>query len=325
MKRFFVAACVLVAVVMVVPVWGAPENYRIPPLQGGDTITVSCTGERLDATAVDATHQTLTCVADTTTTTTSTTTAPTTTTATTTSTTTTLAPTTTVPTTTTSGGTFTDGFANLGSWTFAHMGYEIPPRADSRSTATVASGRARIEAFDQNYGDATLRSAVKYDLTAGGAVTLDMTDDSGGNPLVGFANVSFSANPDDAKASMADERTDAYSPANLPADALQIQLRDNCRVPWAPPVAVRYRTNLPGGRTTYRASGCGATPDGRWRFVFTANSVSIRNGAGAEIVTYAAAVPPTGWVILGVHNHASMKYENKPSVVGLFDNVTYPR
>jgi hypothetical protein len=65
--------------------------------------------------------------------------------------------------------------------------------------------------------------------------------------------------------------------------------------------------------------------DGRWRFVFTANSVSIRNGAGAEIVTYAAAVPPTGWVILGVHNHASMKYENKPSVVGLFDNVTYPR
>ena len=36
-------------------------------------------------------------------------------------------------------------------------------------------------------------------------------------------------------------------------------------------------------------------------------------------------IPTVGWVVLGVHNHASAKYGNgKPSVVGLFDNVSYP-
>ena len=185
------------------------------------------------------------------------------------------------------------------------------------------NGQAQINAFDQNYGDAALRSAVKYNLTNGGTVTLDMADDSGGNTLVGFAYISFSANPDDAKASMADEREEAYSPANLPHDALQIQLRDNCRIPWGPPVVVRYRTDLAGGRTTQRGN-CGATPDGHWRLVFTSGHVSIRNGANAEVVGYNVTLPPTGWFIVGVHNHASMKYENKPSVVGRFDNVVYP-
>ena len=256
----------------------------------------------------------------TTTTTLPTTTLPTTTSTTSTSTTSTSTTTTTVP----SGGTFVDGFASLNNWSFAHFAYDVtPPRATDPSTATIANGQARIDAHDQNYGDAALRSAVKYNLGNGGIVTLDMTDDSGGDPLVGFAYVSFSANPDDAKASMADERADAYAPAYLPTDALQIQLRDNCRVPWAPPVVVRYRTDLPNGRTTQRGN-CAAAPDGHWRLVFSAGHLSIRNGANAEIVGYDVTFPSTGWFIVGVHNHASVKYDNQASVVGLFDNVVYP-
>ncbi len=293
MRRF--AALIAVVVLITVPAWGVP---LVQSMQGGDTLDVVCAGS-LTVSTVDAQNAHLDC-------------APTT--------------TTTQPTTTTTappGGQFTDSFANLNNWTFAHSAYEIPPVPDPRSTATVVGGRARIEAFDQNYGDAALRSSVKYDLSAGGVVTLDMTDDSGGNPLVGFAYVSWSANPDDAKASMGGERQEAYSPANLPTDALQVQLRDNCRIPWGPPIVVRYLTSSPFGRTVQQGN-CAATPDGRWRFVFTAGHLSIRNGANAEVVGYDVTVPPTGWFILGVHNHASMKYENKPSVVGLFDNVTYP-
>jgi hypothetical protein len=306
--KLFVVAAIAAIIAVVVPAWGASSTQN---LQGGDTLSVICAGSQLDHTVVNPTRHDMACMPSTTAATTTTST------------------TTTLPTTTTTapGGTFSDGFADLSNWSFAHFAYEIPVRIDPRSTATVVGGQARIEAFDQNYGDAALRSAVKYNLTGGGTVTLDMTDDGAGNPLVGFANVSFTANPDDAKSSMADERVEAYSPADLPTDALQIQLRDNCRVPWGPPVVVRYLTSAPGGRTTQRGN-CAATPDGHWRFVFTTNHVSIRNGANAEVVAYDVTMPPVGWFVLGVHNHASMKYstpvDSDPSVVGLFDNVTYP-
>ncbi|MET0145665.1 MAG: LysM peptidoglycan-binding domain-containing protein [Ilumatobacteraceae bacterium] len=250
---------------------------------------------------------------------------------------TTVRPTTTVPPATTvaiptttapPAGTFVEGFAGLEAWTFAHRRYDLDGGIDPRSTASVVNGRAQIAGYDQNYGDATLRSAVRYDLTNGGTVSLDMGDDARGDWLLGFAYITFSANPNDAAASMADERDIAYSAVSMPANALQIQLRDNCKVPWAPPVAVRYDVAAPGGRTTQRGT-CAAAPDGRWRFVFTAGHVSVRNGAGAEVVAYDVTVPPTGWVILGVHNHASEKYSvpvgSIRAVTGTFDNVTYPR
>jgi hypothetical protein len=278
---------------------GAPSGIALANQEGGNLSTPVFLGQRVcyAPSPVPTTSSTIAPTTSTTTSTTSTTVAPTSST----TTTTTVAP-------------------PVGDWAFAHRRYEIPANSDAPSTGTVTDGVATIVNHDQNYGDATLRAAVKYDLTAGGTVSLDISDDSGGNPLIGDAYIMFTANPDDAKAQMQSERAEPYAPADMPADALTVRLVDNCRVPWAPPVAVRYAN---GGRTTNRGT-CGATPDGTLRLVFTPGQLSIRNGANQQIVAYPVSAPPTGWVVLGVHNHASNKYGSVPAVTGRFGNVTYP-
>jgi hypothetical protein len=131
----------------------------------------------------------------------------------------------------------------------------------------------------------------------------------------------FSAGPQDAKLQHADDRPgDPYGP--VPTEGVTVWLRDNCRVPWAPPIVVTYP------QVAYQRGSCVAAPDGKLRLVYTPGRLSIRNGANAEIVAYNVTLPATGYVTLGVHNHASMKYSvpvnSMPAVTGLFDNVTYP-
>jgi hypothetical protein len=217
---------------------------------------------------------------------------------------------------------FIESFANLSHWTFAHRRYEIPVNSDAASTATIVNGAVEIRNADQNYGDATVRSDVKYDLTGGGTITLDIADNTSGDQdmLQGDAYIMLTANPDDAKAQMGDERVEPYAPNDMPADALTVRLGSNCRVPWGPPTVIRYAN---GGRAV-QAKNCAASPDGTLRLVFTPGHLSVRNGANVEIGGYDVTVPATGWVVLGAHNHASVKYGGLPAVVATFDNLSYP-
>lgn len=193
--------------------------------------------------------------------------------------------------------------------------------------ATVVNGQLRIRNGEQNYGDATLRSTVQYNLSAGGEVRLDISDDGRGDVLIGSAYVMFSAGPQDGREQhTTDDRPTPYSiPINTPTEGVTVWLRTNCRVPWGPPIAVTYPA-----RTTQHGT-CVNDPDGELRLVYTPGSLSIRNGDNEVIVTYNVTLPPTGFLTLGVHNHASIKTTSQAglgpllnAVTGVFDNVTYP-
>jgi hypothetical protein len=203
----------------------------------------------------------------------------------------------------------------LTGWTFAHKRYELPVNSDAPSTATVEGGRLQIVTFDQNYGDATMRSPVKYDLRNGGELRVDLDDNGAGNPLVGYATVLLSAGPQDAALSNGADEPD-YGPS--PTEGVQLQLRDNCREGHAPPIVVTYPTQV-----TQRGN-CPIRGIGARTVVIDIDSVTVLDAVGQTRVAYNVAVPPVGFVTLGVHNHASVKYENKPSVTGWFDNLSYP-
>lgn len=235
--------------------------------------------------------------------------------------------TTTVPQTTTTTlppsnpTTFVDGFANLNQWAFAHWRNEIPGHGAAPSSATVVNGAARIIAADQNYGDATLRSLVPYDLRNGGTVAFTASLLAGNFPLVGFPYVAFTDRPYNAPSI---DDLNGHGPT--PQNGVYVQFRDNCRIPWGPPQIVRY-TNW---AETYvePSDQCLASPPAG-----AANRVELRyqNGVltivvdGQTIRSAPVTIPPVGWLILGVHNHSSDKYANgQPSVDVTYDDVTYP-
>jgi hypothetical protein len=243
--------------------------------------------------------------------------------------TTTTAATTTITTTTTTqpppSGQFSETFsANPAGWTFAHKEYEEPGAstpASPAASAVVTAGMLHITNPDQNYGDATMRSPVGYNLAAG-PLTLDISDNGEGWPLIGSAYLLLSAAPSDANL-MASNDDSVFVPGL--GNAVQVWLRDNCRVPWGPPIVVTYSGTA---RTTQRGTcGTAGTAVGPRRIVVTQGHVSIRTSSGVEIVAYDAAVPTTGYVQLGIHNHASLKYTDgpgpMPAVVGMFDNLSY--
>lgn len=226
------------------------------------------------------------------------------------------ATTTTSPATTTTvpGGTFTDAFTSLSNWSFAHWRNEKDGNADAASTATVVNGRVQIVAADQNYGDATLRSAVRYNLAVG-EFRVQMRDDSGGFPLFGSAYVAFTTLPYNAPSV---KRDNGEGPT--PQNGVYVQLRDNCRIPWGGPQVSTY-TNWVESVATMPCNG--GQPTGVVELRVTAGHVELWNGA----VKYAeinATIPTTGYIILGVHNHASVKYGYGPTLTGWFDNVSYP-
>lgn len=253
------------------------------------------------------------------TTTTTTTTAPTSTT------TTTQPPTSTTSSTSTtlppSSNTFTDSFATLDAWSFAHWRNEIPGNASAASTASIAGGAAVIRAFDQNYGDATLRAAVPYNLTGGGTVTFDVSLDTGLNPLVGYPFVAFTDRPYNAPSIRMDN-----GQGPTPANGVYVQFRDNCRVPWGPPQVVSYANHAetivePNDQC---AAAVAADGSARVELTYTGGVLTIRID-GQVIRSAAVTIPPVGWFMLGAHNHASDKYNpGQLSVDARFDNVTYP-
>lgn len=240
-------------------------------------------------------------------------------------------PTTTVPTTTTTttivaptttttapAGMFTEAFdGGLDGWTWAHgcgFGCQDTPQP-SPTAVGVVNGQLKIINADQNYGDATLRSPVRYDLTAG-PLSVHLFDESTTEPI-GTAYVLLSQDPSDANLMSAND-DNVYVPGL--DHAVAVWLRNNCDVPWAPPIVVTYSGSF---RTTQRGT-CELTgPRAPRTAVITAGHVSVRNDSGQEIVAYDATFPPVGYVQLGVHNHASIKYTGQCCTVGWFDDLTY--
>jgi hypothetical protein len=211
---------------------------------------------------------------------------------------------------------FCETFANLNNWTFAHWRSEIPGNADALSRATVVNGQAQIVAADQNYGDATLRSNTKYSL---GEIRLTVSDNSEGWPLLGSAFVGLTTDPYNAPSI---KRDNGEGPT--PADGLLIQLRDNCRVPYGGPQGSVYVNHV---ETVITSVCLGGMPTGQTEVRVTKGHVEFWS-AGAKYAEMDVPVPATGYLVLGVHNHASAKYADgpgpMPAVIGVFDNVSYP-
>lgn len=187
------------------------------------------------------------------------------------------------------------------------------------SSAAVVNGGAKIISYDHNYGDATLRSDTRYDLTSGTFVA-QLSDDTQGWPLLGSAYIAFTTLPYNAPSIT---RDNGQGPT--PQTGVYLQLRDNCRIPWGPPQASKY--------TNYAESVISGTclvsppPAGTTEIRYTAGKAEFWVAA----VKYAevnVTVPPVGFVLLGVHNHASDKYGDGPGPVdfldGWFDNISYP-
>jgi hypothetical protein len=220
------------------------------------------------------------------------------------------------PTPVTPTGQFTETFDNLNNWTFAHWRSEIPGSADANSTVSIVNGQAQIVAADKNYGDATLRSNTKYAL---GEIRLTISDNSGGWPLLGSAFVGLTTDPFNAPSI---KRDNGEGPT--PANGVLIQMRDNCREPWAGPQGSVYVNHV---ETVVTAVCLGGQPTGPTELRVSNGHVEFWS-AGAKYAEMNVAVPATGYLLLGVHNHASEKYSDgpgpMPAVIGLFDNVSYP-
>ncbi len=216
-------------------------------------------------------------------------------------------------------GTFVDTFSDLTHWSFAHWRNEIPGNAAAASTATVVSGEARIVAADQNYGDATLRSDTKYDLSTGGQIRVTIRDDGGGLPLIGSAFVGFTDLPYNAPSIT---RDNGQGPT--PESGVYVQLRDNCRVPWGGPQISTYLNHVESVATL---ACLGSAPSGPVEMRYAASGLVEFWAGGVKYAQGNQVLPTTGFLSLGVHNHASVKYSaggTQSAVTGWFDNVSYP-
>ena len=259
----------------------------------------------------------------------------------------TTAPTTTAPATTVPApvpsGFFSDGFADLANWSQLANWFTMDQAGKSpNSSATAGNGMLRIVAADQNYGDASVRSNAKYALTSG-TTTIKLDVDLGagaqaftGYPL-GYPFIMLTSLPYGTATMFADN-----GKGPTPENGIMLQFRNNCRVQWAPPTVLVFANHAESAPV---GSSCDAAPAfqiGRlnrvelrytsgllqlWASDFSADGVNF--GALKHVEDYAITLPPTGYVNLGVHNHASMKYadpvDTVPSVNAVFDNVSYPR
>jgi hypothetical protein len=246
-------------------------------------------------------------------------------------TTTTVAPTTTTTTTATTTTTtvppatnlYTDSFSSLSNWTFAHWRNEIPGNGNANSTAALANGGVVISAADQNYGDAVLRSTVRYNLVNGGTVSFNVSLQTGyDNWLVGYPFILFSSRPYSATSITRDNGA-----GPTPQNGTYVQFRDNCRVPWGPPQVLTYTNGVESGFIEEGDQCLGSITPGQSNRVdleYLNGTLTIKVD-GVVIRSLAVTIPSNGWVHLGVHNHASIKYGGPPAVTATFDNISFPR
>jgi hypothetical protein len=102
-------------------------------------------------------------------------------------------------------------------------------------------------------------------------------------------------------------------------------LRNNCKVYWGPVFAYRYVNYV---ETVTEGTCVGYRPAGMQEMVYSGGVARFLID-GVEYGRVAVTIPLVGYFTIGVHNHASSKYDvgsgTMPSVTGWFDNVTYPR
>lgn len=324
------------------PVAITPSTFIVTANGVDQSMAIVCVGDTVPSSTNPATTTAPTSAPTTSTTSPTSTSAPTTTT------TTTIPPSTSTTATTAPGsGQFSETFANgLGGWVLAHgkpaANDDCVPVGGCPTTLAISNGKLVVVNGEQDYGDATARSLTKYNLANGGTVTLDIVDNGGSNRLVGSAYIMFSAGPQDAK----HQHALSVRPLSgggpycvplgttgcIPTEGVTVWLMDNCAIPWGPPIVVRYPSMVDSQGNCAYVEGTNpngthfnlAAPDGHLRLVYTTGHLSIRNGANVEIVAYNVSLPAVGYLTLGVHNHASMKYSGARDVTGTFDNVTYP-
>lgn len=235
------------------------------------------------------------------------------------------------------GGTFTESFSSLASWTFSHWRYEIPGNDDAPSTATIDGGKLKIVTRDQNYGEGIMRSAAMYNLAQGGTVKLDVSLASGNIPTssahAGWPWVGFLTQP------YTTPSTPHYNGgAPTPEQGVYVNFRYLCSVPWATPQVLSYSNY---SESEIAASGnCLNTPTmvagqlnrvelrytpGRLEVWATDASVDgINFGLLKHVQDYSVTIPTTGYVYMGSHNHASDKYSSVPAIETWFDNISFP-
>ncbi len=253
----------------------------------------------------------------------------------------TTAPATTVPSVPVSG-VFTDNFNDLSKWSQLANWFTMDQAGKNpNSTATSTNGMLRIVAADQNYGDASVRSNTRYALQSGTTVIkLDVDLGAGAQPFTGFPLgypfVTLTTLPYGTATMFSDN-----GKGPTPENGVMIQFRNNCRVQWGPPTVLAFANHA-------ESAPIGAACDNSPAYQFgKLNRVELRYANGTlsiwasdfsndgatfgplkHIEDYSVSLPATGYVNLGVHNHASMKYADPvntvPSVNALFDNVSYP-
>ncbi len=237
-------------------------------------------------------------------------------------------------------GIFTDTFDSFVNWSFSHWTYAIETdRTNDQSSATIDGGKVKIVNHDQNYGEATVRSHVKYDLSQGGTVKFDVSLASGnipssstdpGWPWIGFLTQPY----------IAPSTPCCNGGAPTPKNGVYVRFVKTTVLPWTPPLVLNYSNHIESNiEAAGNAINTVTLVDGKLnrvelryspgRMEIWASDASLDGanfGPLKHIQDYSVNIPPTGYIYLGSHNHASIKYSVPivNSVDAWFDNISYP-
>ena len=236
---------------------------------------------------------------------------------------------------------FTDTFPDLSNWSaMANWSVQDQSSQSPGSSASVQAGAARIVAADQNYGDAFIRANARYTLQTGTtAFKLDVDLGSGAqggdSTLLGWPILRFTSIPYGTATTFA-----GNGKGPTPATGVLVRFVNNCRVAWAPPSVVTWTNhNETLSDDTDNCDQVPTTQPGKlnrvevrytpgtisiWASDFSANGTSF--GPLKHVADYPGTIPSSGYVTIGAHNHATLKYSNgsMATIDALFDNVSYP-
>lgn len=194
----------------------------------------------------------------------------------------------------------------------------LPP-----NDAVTCNGQLVVSNASQNYGDLYLRADQQFDITGRtGTVSLDMTTSAewlGGYPVLLFTDGPYSAPSYDAD--------NAAGPG--PANGLLLQFSQRCiwNSTWVLAPQVRTWTNYVMSAPATPTSPCTPTSNSTTAL----DHIVVRISTSAVDITANGATwfhadvgaPARSFVHLGVHNHATVKYNYGPAGNARFDNFSF--